>query len=1226
MRCFMIGIGFLATTLAFGGRMPATMLTSGRWTVKLDDGIFLMQGGGEVARARLNGWVFEDWQPVGEVAYEAFAHPVGKTSSKAIKGRVELQEGRLRLQISRLDSTVRLPEFIMPIDKGLAGSVVEMDGMGYTVPLNRDERVRFPHAQIFDFFRKDSVRRFTVDVKTSKFADLRDASDIRQDSPFILFMIPQEGNALAADIDLSVSDAPRGLSASIGTRPGGVDPVLARPADGRNLIENPGFEGGLALWAISGDLPSRPDATGRCGWRLSDRSARSGVRSAEYTSVKGCNAPMLGAQAVSLRPNARYTLSFYAKSDTPDAALTLWTINAVWGVFPCSKRIKVGTEWTRYSFTFKAPSPFVQFFFGDRWSEGGAKDAQILLDDVQCELSETASTFVQKPGFAHFENQARNGVFFDDEATPVKLVVNNCTDRETNLTVSVKIMDMNGRLFDTRTFSFVLASHAERIEALDLSSVKLNGLIRLCAELKIGDFSDVFFGRLARCKDLSGQTPSILYLYHQENGPSLSDIRWRERLGYRGTLSFSPPSDPALYRNYASNGWTHIFTVTEGSDAPVKVFEQKMTEEDWTRYLAWIDARLKPFAGLPVWYKTMNEPDIPRRSVWTPDDHVRVVQHIHDVVKASSPSARILTPDPYHSGREAQEWLDQFFAVGGKDVVDALAIHTYGARPEEPDLDNHIQTLQTLKAKHGLAGIPILFTEGEGVPIYTIDAIGLSPLRGYLTWRLGMLSQDVGPSEALGAATMARRLLITLKNAAQVKSYLNWTDDFDPGSRQPLATLAAANTVLGLLGEAKFQNEQTLGDNVRVYVFTMSAGSPVAALWCHDLKVDRGEMPPPLASLALPDSGWRLLDMMGNPLVYTQRNSHVEFPLGSQPVYLIGDHLSLDAMNAALEKSNIGGGGLKSVDMTVRLQTLSQATLQIANKRACDIAGTLVASWDGKPVLTQSVELKGKAKTSFAMPLPGKRNALNQGQVVLTFQDRESGISTTYTDDLRWLAVTPMTKVPTFTGNLADWAEASAFTLDGKASVTTLTSPWQGVDDASVTWRFGYDSDGLCLCAEVRDQSFITEKNIKSAWCGDSLQLYFDLFADGHDKPGLGYDSNDESIWAAQVDGQAKLYRDYTPEWQVAFVKGGMMADGRIVVTRQAGVTLYEMRLPISEISPLAMKPGTSFGLGLLVNDSDVEGVRKQTVSNTQSGTEPHGHPELWPLAVLTDHSEEPHD
>ena len=59
--------------------------------------------------------------------------------------------------------------------------------------------------------------------------------------------------------------------------------------------------------------------------------------------------------------------------------------------------------------------------------------------------------------------------------------------------------------------------------------------------------------------------------------------------------------------------------------------------------------------------------------------------------------------------------------------------------------------LKAIKAKHGLSKIPILFTEGEGIPLYTIDAIGMSPLKGFFEWRLGLLSLDVGPSEVTAA-------------------------------------------------------------------------------------------------------------------------------------------------------------------------------------------------------------------------------------------------------------------------------------------------------------------------------------------------------------------------------------------------------------------------------------------------------------------------------------------
>ena len=99
----------------------------------------------------------------------------------------------------------------------------------------------------------------------------------------------------------------------------------------------------------------------------------------------------------------------------------------------------------------------------------------------------------------------------------------------------------------------------------------------------------------------------------------------------------------------------------------------------------------------------------------------------------------------------------------------------------------------------------------------------------------------------------------------------------------------------------------------------------------------------------------------------------------------------------------------------------------------------------------------------------------------------------------------------------------------------------------------------------------------------------------------------------------ANGYRDYTPEWQVAFVHGGVINEGKVVITRKGDVTFYEIQLPPNEASPLAMKPGTAFGLGLTANDADVESVRRQSITNTPQGTEPHSNPDLWPHAVLTD-------
>ena len=1186
---------------------------SGNWIVKFGSLISFTQAGSDVAVCRVSGWNFGDWTPIGTHGYESVLDSDDGKFLQAIRVKSVFTNGHMRLNFACLDASLKSPLLLVHLNKSLVGSVVKMDDTDYTLPPEKPERAEYPHARTFTVFQHEPLHKLRIDVTQCLFANLRDFRLERSESPFDIFVIPNTQKTAEIDFDLSVADPPQGLAAAIGVKVGGIDPILPKPANGINAIENPSFEGGLSLWGLTPWPLDHTDPSERCGWRLAEGQGRSGRRCAAYTSVKGFHAPMLSPAPILVKPNTRYTISFYAKSDTPGVLFSLWSQGATWGDFPCSKRVVVEKEWKRYAFTFTTQSAFVRFGFGDHWAEAGNVDiATILFDDVQFEEGDTATAFVQKPFFASFENT----VAFTGKPAPVKLSVVSSRDTPASVSVLFKVLDVNGRILDSKPFSFTLAPQAEFSETIDLASLNRKGLLRLVAEVKSGDFTDSFFGRLAICDDLSSRPLSLKYLCHRPAGPSLDEVETLSRLGYRGSLGWDLP-DPARYRAYEQRGWKHIFTVTEGRDCPVKPFDQKMTETDWTNYFAWIDTRLKPYAGLPVCFKTMNEPDIPWR-IWTPADHARIVKHIHDVVKATSPAAWILSPDPYHSGREAQNWIDQFLAAGGKDVIDAVAIHTYGARAESPDLDNNIQSLKAIKAKYGLTQIPILFTEGEGSPLYTIDALGMSPLKGFFEWRLDLLSLDVGPSEATGAAGMARRLLVALKNADTVKSYLTWRNDFDAHSHQPLATLGSVNTVLSLLGDASFVREHIIGDAVRTYVFKSANGMPLAALWCHDLKVERGEVSPPLASLALPDSGWQLLDMMGNPLAFSRTKGNVEFPLGNQPVYLVSKTLSIEELNQALESSHIGGIGLKTVDTTVRLTSLNEAAVTVANKLTRDVSGTLVVSLDGQAVLSTNLTVKTKEAQTVKLPLPGKRDTLNESKLSLVFKDAATGSLSVGDEDFRWFAISPMTKEPSFTGNRADWFEASRLSLDNAAAVVNALAPWQGPADFSGTWYFGYSDKGLYIGAEVHDNVEVTPKTLANAWMADSLQLYFDLRADGHDKPGAGYDSNDESLWAAKIGGQNTLFRDYTPEWQVAFVKGGIVYDARIAVTRREGVIFYEILLPPKEASPLVMKPGTTFGCGLIINDGDTEGTRKQSITNTKPGTEPHSHPELWPHAILT--------
>ena len=94
-------------------------------------------------------------------------------------------------------------------------------------------------------------------------------------------------------------------------------------------------------------------------------------------------------------------------------------------------------------------------------------------------------------------------------------------------------------------------------------------------------------------------------------------------------------------------------------------------------------------------------------------------------------------------------------------------------------------------------------------------------------------------------------------------------------------------------------------------------------------------------------------------------------------------------------------------------------------------------------------------------------------------------------------------------------------------------------------------------------------------------------------------------------ESQSKFKSASSPSWNAGSVK-----NARLKVTRNAGVTLYELVLPVKDLNPIQLKEGQKFGFAPLINDDDGD-YRKRALTLTPSGTEPSNRPDLFPTVIL---------
>jgi hypothetical protein len=159
--------------------------------------------------------------------------------------------------------------------------------------------------------------------------------------------------------------------------------------------------------------------------------------------------------------------------------------------------------------------------------------------------------------------------------------------------------------------------------------------------------------------------------------------------------------------------------------------------QDWDNFVAAVATRYK---GKIQYYEPWNEPDVKSEFSGSVPEMVTLAQHAYRIIKSIDPSAIVLTPsvswagvlssDPHGDPRFS--WLAAYLAAGGGKYADGVTFHGKAldssvsvaaehhiacpgnaiAQCGDAPLIHQIQYARALMAKYGLAGKPLINTEG----------------------------------------------------------------------------------------------------------------------------------------------------------------------------------------------------------------------------------------------------------------------------------------------------------------------------------------------------------------------------------------------------------------------------------------------------------------------------------------------------------------------------------
>ena len=1075
-------------------------------------------------------------------------------------------------------------------------------------------------------------------------------------------------------IFIDLREAPE-LKVSADTR-AGVDfravENMGMPAkNNQNLLMNSSFERGLDGWRAMFVNRDR-----QYGWKpiqTADGIAYSGNRSMKLSAraikdvdyrrlVYGVNA---GSPVVPSFPG-KYTLSFYAKcSDNSKASVNCWFPSRHKGgnvhvAFSNKARgaFAVTPQWKRYTLTIDNPYTGPLELFINAWSTG-KKDCDVYIDAIQIERGSKATAYSAAPVEGKLLTSSPDNFVSDKAALDAKLEIFTAKPG-TKGKVAVTVKDFYGEVCKTFKADFASGKDGRAVVSLPFNGLDRRGVFVVKADYTLADGTVshsyhrfarvVFMNNTHRLRNLFGATfssPENNFKYY-----TLLDRYRKLGVGGKGHHYTYEKKVWDTEREYGivpysaflmsfvrdKSTWKRIgFALVDGEKrGNVYVGDPNILALDYhlsgdgkptEAWVAKIREACKTLAAknkhIPLWLFSGETVAGFPYDWWSKEGtadkfaeyFALALKGFVEGIKAGNPDAMVCPDDPNNmrpdSGiKDMERVIKACNKIGVK--FDVLAIHPYRYKPEAPDLDADTQTLFKMLSANDYGKVKILWSEMMhwgpfNIPQWGVQQSNWVALPDF--WSGGLLSYDMGWTEKKSASWYARAFLVALKYSDRIlhacagNMYNNFGMDL---KMTPYAAQLVPNTLSNLLGDSKFVKDIRFAPYLRTYVFEDAQKRPVAAVWCHLDKVDEGSADAPVIEADFGSALEGVYDMM-----YTARKfskGKMRFAVSGMPLFFRGKAGSTGELIEAFENAAvISGEGMSPIGIAVNPANEKQMRVTLKNFLSrpfeCTIEGkqiTVPASGSADCLLPLDKTLKRNAlvscKAEFEMKT-GKRTFMNK----LPF----TGFAAAkIADDLRI--------------NTVNWDKIPAIRIP-------YTSPgYKG----SGSFKLAWNRAGIFIEIKVKDNKFChVEYPVPAGrWLNDCAQIYIDTMADARERGNAGFDENDYSYALfpnAKGDGARVFrYRSVEPQIGLANVAPPDMTfadDIPCTFSSKNGVLTYRVFFPQKYTRPIQLAPGSVFGFGLFVPDSDAPRKYEGALTTDREGKSGQNRPHMYPAAVLVD-------
>lgn len=1032
--------------------------------------------------------------------------------------------------------------------------------------------------------------------------------------------IPQasEVRFAAASLTWQAEAAPAG-------EPGAkVERGLFPPLPGRNLLPNSGFEFGLNNWMLDFFAPN--------SCRMSTAIANSPeFKLMPGAGIDGSTAFLLASPyaglisgCLPLREGQRYTLSACVQPRRANASLRLFLIDPGWQIYNKEYRQLPPGVWTRVELSCvwekrsKQKKVYARFDGDD-----------MLLDHVQLELGELSD--YQAPEFEAGFLATPDNVFVQGRTPPeLALKVVDRRPQPGGLTAQLSARDAWGQELWTQSLpcpaapaGLALPVHLpdRRLGVFDLEArfVAADGLVAGATATR---FAVVLppASRPAAGLPLFGVCYETCYL---PNWMIVNEMPLLRTMGAglgRLFLKNQVWESPDLPQDYLDSIRERAERQRQGGfDALIACYNNipkdlndrirnatTVSDADLNRYAEYLRAIVVPLQKQIRYWEIANEPNLwrfydgPRKGErnMPPAKYLQLLKAAHRTIKAIAPDLQVV--GVCLNGADFA-YLEELMDLGAAPYMDAFSYHSYRAAPEVPDTYRDLVAFRKILDTRGFRGQLINSEQYYAANKFIMHGSDEESSRYYYLpgddelQACGNVVKNFIHHAAAGFPWTAYSPQLTLYRQGGFDRYYLFH------------AFAAYNAAAHFLSQAGPGHPVEAGSALRAFLFPQAAGGPLLTL-----------------NAVAPDAQGRLrasglaaaFDMMGN--AFTANEIAQGLPVTTVPLYLrFPPGTGAAEIVQALHSFDILGlGEAFKLDLALTDESTLVATVTNRLNKIADGQVVITAAPPGWTFTSSVQDFKGlEPGASRALAFSGRfvfADGANYPFAILAksgadvFAKKEFTLSPLFVARLDGMAAD---------GDLREWATAHWLKLgqDHLTGNLKKVQPNTGPADLAAEIALGWHPDYFALAVKVDDDSAAFPETPASAWPFDSLQVYFDQGHNAAAAPGR-YDSDDLVYAISLANGVPLAYLEQACEGRYvgeANQATGLDKDVQVQIVRRGQETVYEVKIPRHCLPFAKLGVGAALGFALLVNDNDGKG-RKQALTMTPAGTEPHRHPELY--------------